>query len=141
MTTKKILNLNNPKDTEAIYKTLTGIDNKKEENDDFYLCFSNTEKIENIIPKDNLSNINIDSASFTFGELSEFFGLQISEPLIHSFLKRNKIQTRSQTMKLKDNIKELKKRNDPPDKNYLGRKKDEKRKEMTEEEAIEVKIK
>lgn len=77
-TTKKFLNLNNLEDTEAISETLTGFDNKKKENNNFNLYFSNTEKIENIISEGNLFNINIDSASFTFENLSKSFGLQKS---------------------------------------------------------------
>lgn len=92
------------------------------------MFFSNTEEIENITSKDNLSIINTNSSPFIFGELSKSLKLQISEKtLIHNFKpKRNKIQTRSQTVELKANIKELKKRNDQPNKNYHTRKEEKK---------------
>jgi len=128
----KFLNPNNPKDAEIISKMLEESD-EGEEDEDFELYLSDDEKFDNLsadLEKD-LFDEHADSMPFTQEELCESPKLQITErALIHDPPRNDRILTRSQTksrnidqeksfndsQRDENEIKEIKDRNDPPDK-------------------------
>jgi len=126
---KQILNPNDPKDAELINKMLEKSDEESED-EDFTLYLSDNEKIEDLLPNDKIPDDNTDSISFTQEEMCELPRTQVVETaLINDPPKLDKIQTRSQTAKIKDNlqtklykqnlndeIKELENKNDSSDK-------------------------
>ena len=113
---RRILNPNNPEDAEEISKILEESDNEEEqevEDDDLYLHYSDSEEIEDPISEQDLLIDNIDTQ--VTEKSSDSPGEQVIEKaLIHDPPTRDRMRTRSQTTKLKENTEKIQQKNELP---------------------------
>jgi len=129
----KLLNPNEPKDTEIISKMLEELDEESEEDEDFKLYFSDNEELEDLLLNDNLPEKDTDSIQqkSVQEKIEKSQESQIiKNASIHDFSERYKMQPRSQTTKNKNiyqrnlpkdlqekgETEEIEDRNDPSDK-------------------------